>query len=136
MFVAIARFPTIPPNGKTSSRRGSPGPTTSFARSTDSKADDCCAPRTGRTWHSWSTRPLRRSTRCTPPKRPPDAHARLGDVIIDEPRATKYEVVVDFAKSEACCGGGGGHGDQGALDRTGVGIGGGLQVAGGCCRGA
>jgi len=63
-------------------------------------------------------------------------HARLAEVIIDEPRAKKYEVVVDFAKSEACCGGGGGHGDQGALGRTGVGIGGGLQVAGGCCRGA
>src|SRR5450759_753260 len=30
------------------------------------------------------------------------AHARLGDVIIDEPRVTKYDVVVDFAKADRC----------------------------------
>jgi heme-degrading monooxygenase HmoA len=63
-------------------------------------------------------------------------HARLAEVNIDEPLATKYEVVVDFAKSEACCGGAGGHGDQGALGRTGVGVSAGLQVTGVCCRGA
>ena len=63
-------------------------------------------------------------------------HARLAEVIIDEPQATKYEVVVDFAKAEACCGGSGGHGDQGAHGRAGVGVSAGLQMAGGCCHGA
>jgi len=63
-------------------------------------------------------------------------HARLGEVIIDQPLATKYEVVVDFTKAEACCGGSGGHGDQGAHGRAGVGVSAGLQMAGGCCHGA
>ena len=63
-------------------------------------------------------------------------HARLGKVIIDEPRATKYEVVVDLAKPGSCCGGSGGHGGQGAHDRSAAGVSAGLQVAGGCCRGA
>jgi heme-degrading monooxygenase HmoA len=63
-------------------------------------------------------------------------HARLAEVFIDEPRATKYEVVVDFTKAEACCGGSGDHGDQGAHGRVGVGVSAGLQMAGGCCHGA
>lgn len=36
-------------------------------------------------------------------------HARLGQVLHDDPMATKYEVVADFTKSGSCCGGGGGH---------------------------
>jgi len=35
-------------------------------------------------------------------------HARLGEILEGEPVATKYEVVVDLAKSGSCCGGGGG----------------------------
>jgi heme-degrading monooxygenase HmoA len=64
------------------------------------------------------------------------AHGRLRDIIIGEPRVTKCDVVVDFAKADACCGGGGSHGDQGAHDRAGVSVSAGLQLAGGCCRGA
>ena len=61
-------------------------------------------------------------------------HARLGELLGDEPRATKYEVVVDLAKTTSCCGGHGrqdGHGQMGAS-----GVGPRLQVAGGCCQGA
>lgn len=61
-------------------------------------------------------------------------HARLGELLVDEPRATKYEVVVDLAKTTSCCGGHGrqdGHGQMGAS-----GVGPRLQVAGGCCQGA
>jgi heme-degrading monooxygenase HmoA len=136
MFVAIARFPTIPTE----------------------REDELQA------WFAWSNDQLREIDGLKGRRllRDPDGtymalvehesagtfdamhateaaarvHARLAEVIIDEPRAKKYQVVVDFAKAEACCGGSGGHGDQGALGRTGVGIGGGLQVAGGCCRGA
>jgi len=63
-------------------------------------------------------------------------HTRLEEVIIDEPRATKYEVVMDLAKAEACCGGSGSHGDQGAHGRAGVGVSAGLHMADGCCHGA
>lgn len=63
-------------------------------------------------------------------------HARLGQVLHGEPVATKYEVVADLAKSGSCCGGGGGHGGQGGHDRTAVGAGVELKVAGGCCQGA
>jgi len=62
--------------------------------------------------------------------------ARLREVITGEPVATKYEVVVDFAKAGSCCGGSGRHGDHGAPDRAAAGGSAGLQVAGGCCRGA
>lgn len=55
-------------------------------------------------------------------------HARLGEILMGEPAAMTYEVVVDLAKSGSCCGGGG-H-DQGAGITTE------LQVAGGCCHGA
>jgi heme-degrading monooxygenase HmoA len=62
-------------------------------------------------------------------------HARLGEVFVDEPLATKYEVVVDFAASRSCCGGTGGHEGQGGHDRATAGVSAGLQVTGGCCRG-
>ena len=62
-------------------------------------------------------------------------HARLGEVFVDEPLATKYEVVVDFAASRSCCGGSGGHEGQGGHDRATPGVSAGLQVTGGCCRG-
>lgn len=42
-------------------------------------------------------------------------HARLGDVLGDEPQATRYEVVADLVNSTSCCGGGG-HGRQGGRD--------------------
>ena len=35
-------------------------------------------------------------------------HARLGEILDDGPRATKYEVIVDLSTSRSCCGGGGG----------------------------
>ncbi|MEP7036522.1 MAG: hypothetical protein ABI662_05480 [Dermatophilaceae bacterium] len=62
-------------------------------------------------------------------------HARFGQVLRDEPVATRYEVVADLARSGTCCGGGG-HGGQGGHDRA---LDGGrveLQVASGCCQGA
>ena len=62
-------------------------------------------------------------------------HARLGDVLGDEPLATKYEVVADLAKSVSCCGGGGGHGGQEGHEPAAGGTGVRLQVAGGCCQG-
>ncbi|HZW45609.1 MAG TPA: hypothetical protein VFF32_14715 [Dermatophilaceae bacterium] len=63
-------------------------------------------------------------------------HARLGELLGDEPRATRYEVVADLAKSGSCCGGGGGHGGQGGHDQAAGGAGVELEVAGGCCQGA
>lgn len=63
-------------------------------------------------------------------------HAELGEIIHGEPLATKYEVVLDLAKSGSCCGGGGGHGGQGMHDPASAGAGVELRVAGGCCQGA
>jgi heme-degrading monooxygenase HmoA len=63
-------------------------------------------------------------------------HARLGELLLDEPAATTYEVVADLAKPGSCCGGEGGHGGQRRHDLALVGVGGEAQVAGGCCRGA
>jgi heme-degrading monooxygenase HmoA len=39
-------------------------------------------------------------------------HARLAD-IVNEPRATTFEVIADLPTSGACCGGTGGHGQHG-----------------------
>ena len=63
-------------------------------------------------------------------------HARLREVVGDEPLATKYEVVEDLAESGSCCGGGGGHGGHGGPDLAADGAGVDLQVACGCCQGA
>jgi len=63
-------------------------------------------------------------------------HARLGELLGDEPRATRYEVVADLAKSGSCCGGGSGHGRQDGHGQAASGVGPRLQVAGGCCQGA
>lgn len=59
--------------------------------------------------------------------------ARLAEIVTDGPWAAKYEVVVEFSASGACCGGGHGHGQPQkpvAVDSAG------LQVAGRCCHGA
>ena len=60
-------------------------------------------------------------------------HARLADVVGDEPVATKYEVVVDLATSGSCCGAGG-HGSQRGHNEGAAGAGVELRVAGGCCQ--
>jgi len=62
-------------------------------------------------------------------------HARLTDVVGDEPVATKYDVVVDLATSGSCCGGGG-HGSQRGNNEAAVDAGVEQRVAGGCCQGA
>lgn len=53
-------------------------------------------------------------------------HARLGEVLDDEPAATTYDVVVDLAKSGACSGG---HGGQGTRDEVTFGVSDGAPVA-------
>jgi heme-degrading monooxygenase HmoA len=63
-------------------------------------------------------------------------HARLGEVILGDPRATQYEVVINLAQPGSCCGGGGGHEGQGGHDRATAGVGAELMAAGGCCHGA
>lgn len=60
-------------------------------------------------------------------------HARLGEILSDGPRSTKYDVVVDLAASGSCCGSGGGHGGHhgaaaGPLAKA--------PVSGTCCQGA
>lgn len=34
-------------------------------------------------------------------------HARLGEILDEEPRATKYDVIVELSTTQSCCGGGG-----------------------------
>jgi len=59
-------------------------------------------------------------------------HARLTDLVGDEPVATKYEVVVDLATSGSCCGAG--HGSQRGHNEGAAGAVVELRVAGGCCQ--
>lgn len=40
-------------------------------------------------------------------------HARLADIVSDQPQATTFEVIVDLPTSGSCCGGTGGHGQHG-----------------------
>lgn len=56
--------------------------------------------------------------------------ARLAEILIDGPRATRCEVVVELPASGSCCGGGGhGHPQKAvAVDSAG------LQVASRCCH--
>jgi hypothetical protein len=61
-------------------------------------------------------------------------HAKLGELLVDEPAATTYEVVVDLANSGSCCGGAGGHGGQLRHNLALVGVGDEVRAAGGCCR--
>jgi heme-degrading monooxygenase HmoA len=61
-------------------------------------------------------------------------HARLAELLLDEPAATMYEVVVELAKSASCCGGGGGYSGQRRQDPALVAVGDKAQAAGGCCR--
>lgn len=61
-------------------------------------------------------------------------HAQLGELLLDGPAATTYEVVADLAKSVSCCGGTDGHDDARRHDLALVSTE--EQVAGGCCRGA
>ena len=63
-------------------------------------------------------------------------HAQLGELLLDGPGATTYEVVADLGKSGSCCGGTDGHGDARRSDLALVGVSAEEQVAGGCCRGA
>lgn len=63
-------------------------------------------------------------------------HAQLGELLLDGPAATIYEVVADLAKSGSCCGGTGGHGDTHRHDLALVSVSAEAQGAGGCCRGA
>ena len=63
--------PTVcrsPPSARPSSGRGSPGRTTSFARSTGYRAAGCCAPPMAVTRRSWSTTAPRHLRQCTPPR--------------------------------------------------------------------
>ncbi len=39
-------------------------------------------------------------------------HARLADIVNDEPRATTFKVIADLPTSGSCCGGTGGHGQH------------------------
>jgi heme-degrading monooxygenase HmoA len=59
-------------------------------------------------------------------------HAKLGELLLDEPAATMYEVAVDHSGS--CCGGAGGHGGQPRHNLALVGVGDKAQAAAGCCR--
>jgi heme-degrading monooxygenase HmoA len=66
-------------------------------------------------------------------------HAKLGELLLDEPAATTHEVVVDLVNSGSCCGGVGGHGGHGGQRRhnlalVGVSVSDQAQTAGGCCR--
>src|ERR1035437_1668865 len=49
-------------------------------------------------------------------------HARLAGVLDHEPAATKYEVVVDLARSGSCCGSRDGHPGQGSRDEVSAGV--------------
>ena len=59
-------------------------------------------------------------------------HAKLGELLLDEPAATMYEVVVDHFGS--CCRGAGGHGCQRRHNLALVGVSDKAQAAAGCCR--
>jgi len=62
-------------------------------------------------------------------------HLRLGEILNDGPRATKYEVIVDLSTSGSCCGGRGGHhGGHGGHRRAAAADSAEPQVAGGCCH--
>jgi len=63
-------------------------------------------------------------------------HAQLGELLLEGPGATTYEVVMDLAKSGSCCGGTSGHGDQRRNDLALVGASPDAKAAGGCCQGA
>jgi len=61
-------------------------------------------------------------------------HAKLAGLLLDEPAASMYEVVVDLANSGSCCGGAGGQGGQRRHNLTLVGVADQARTAGGCCR--
>lgn len=60
-------------------------------------------------------------------------HARLGDIVNDDPRAATFEVMVDLSNSGSCCGGKGGNGGQHGYERTPVDV---SIENHGCCKGA
>jgi heme-degrading monooxygenase HmoA len=51
-----------------------------------------------------------------------NVHAKLGELLLDEPAITAYEVVVDLANSGACCGAASGHRGQRRHDLALVGV--------------
>ena len=136
MFVAIARFPEVPAEREAEFRAW-------FAWSNDLLRDIdglqgrrlLCAPDGSYTalieHNSAETFAAMHATEVAT-----QVHALLAELLINEPDATRYEVVADLANSGSCCGGRGGHGGQRRHDLALVGVGAYSQVAGGCCRGA
>jgi heme-degrading monooxygenase HmoA len=61
-------------------------------------------------------------------------HAQLGELLLEGPAASTYEVVADLAKSGSCCGGIGGHGDARTHDLALASVGAEAQGTGGCCQ--
>lgn len=53
-------------------------------------------------------------------------HERLGQILTDGPKATKYDVVVDYPTAARCCGGGDGAASHEDAPQA--------RVSGGCCR--
>jgi len=60
--------------------------------------------------------------------------AKLAELLLDEPAATTYEVVVDLANSWPCCGSAAGHGGHRATTLTLVGADDEPPAASGCSR--
>src|ERR1035437_3810757 len=63
-------------------------------------------------------------------------HAKLGELLLDEPATTTYEVVMDLANSGSCCGAASGHRGQRRHDLALVGVGAEAPGTSGCCQGA
>jgi heme-degrading monooxygenase HmoA len=136
MFVAIARFPNVPTEREAEFRAW-------FAWSNDQlrDIDGLAGRRLLRASDGSYTVLVEHTTAETfasmlATEAALQVHAQLGELLLDEPAATMYDVVVDLAKSGSCCGGAGGHDVQPRHDLALVDVGAQAQVAGGCCRGA